>query len=134
MSENDNQIEQFLNALEGEWVGRAEMTPIGPRPYDLHFKRNSQGQVEGSTGTSTIHYWMFFEEQDRLVIRFLSTFGNNQEPTFLDAEKWDGEAVYFQAREPELLTLKVSIPAQTLSIDVLHWNKPHVSIRLKRLH
>jgi len=132
-SETETQIDQFLVALEGEWVGRAEVTPIGPRSYNIHFKPNPQGLVEGSTGTSTVHYWKFYREQDRLVIRFLSTFANNRKPIFLDAVKWDDQGIFFQARDPALLTLKVSFPTEVLSIDVLHWNQPHVSIRLTKV-
>ena len=31
------QTDQFLHALIGDWIGRAELTPIGPRDYDIRF-------------------------------------------------------------------------------------------------
>ncbi|MDH3695387.1 MAG: hypothetical protein OER96_12545 [Gammaproteobacteria bacterium] len=124
----------FIAAIEGQWVGRAEVTPIGPRPYNITFRRTSQGRVEGSTnpGRSATHYWAFYEENGDLRISFLTTFAGNRDPIFLDAKDWDDNGVLFRAKEPRLLSVRVLSTPDRLLIDVYHWDRPHVSIRLKR--
>jgi len=137
VAENANeatQSESFLAALEATWRGRAEVTPIGPRPYDITFERKKDGRVEGSTGASTVHYWTFYRQKNALVIRFLSTFGGNRDPIFLYAGLWGESGVLFKAKGPELLSVRVSFPSNLLSINVYHWDKPHVSIRLTRTY
>ena len=124
--------DQFLQALVGDWVGRAELTPIGPRGYDIRFSRDQDGSISGSTGEATIHHWTFFREEDLVTIRFLSTFAGNREPILLYEVSRDEKGILFRARDPELLSVKVSIPSKQLSIDVFHWDQPHVSIRLSR--
>lgn len=124
--------QRFLSALEGSWKGQAVMTPIGPRPYDLNFERGADGLVSASSGESTVHYWTFYRQENDLVIRFLSTFGGNREPILLYAAQRDESGILFRANNPELLSVRVSYPAERLSIDVFHWDQPHVSIRLTR--
>ena len=45
----------FLAAIEGPWVGRARVTPMGPRPYDMTFVRTASMRLEGQAhlGVST---------------------------------------------------------------------------------
>lgn len=131
--EAEGWIDRFLSAIEGEWIGQAETTPIGPRPYDISFTETAPGNVEGSvdTGAST-HYWTFFDEAGRLRIRFLSTFGGNREPIFLDVDKRESEGIVFRAARPPLLSVRVSLSPEQLRIDVFHWDEPHVEIRLTR--
>lgn len=132
--EQEKWIEQFLIALEGDWIGRAELTPIGPRPYNIRFAQTASGKVEGSvaTGANTTHYWTFFKDTDRLRIRFLSTFAGNEKPTFLDVDTLESEAILFRAADPPLLSVRVSVSSERLHINVYHWDKPHVEIRLTR--
>ena len=120
--------------MEGRWVGQADVTPIGPRPYDITFRPTSQGRVEGSTNPSrsSTHYWAFYEENGELRIRFLTTFAGNRDPIFLNAKEWDNAGVLFRATEPTLLSVRVLPTPDRLSIDVYHWDRLHVSIRLKR--
>lgn len=126
--------EIFLSALEASWQGRAELTPIGPRPYDITFERSGDRKVIGSTGNATVHHWAFYQQDNNLTIRFLSTFGGNRDPIYLHAEESDESGVLFRAIQPELLSVRVSVSARLLSIDVFHWDQPHVSIRLTRKH
>ena len=126
-------IHRFLSALEGEWIGRAGTTPIGPRPYDISFMQTAPGIVVGSVDTgASIHHWKFFEEDGRLRIRFLSTFGGNREPIFLDVDEREDEGILFRAARPPLLSVRVSVSPEPLRIEVFHWNEPHVEIRLTR--
>jgi hypothetical protein len=120
----------FLSALQASWQGRAELTPVGPRPYDITFEGNANGEVNGFTGDAVVHHWRFYQQDNNLTIRFLSTFGGNTEPVFLHAREWDERGVLFRAKEPELLSVRVSVSSDLLLIDVFHWDEPHVSIRL----
>ena len=126
-------IARFLSGVQGEWVGRAQTTPIGPRRYDISFAETTAGTVDGQaqTGAST-HYWSFFNEAGNLRIRFLSTFGGNQEPIFLDVAKREVGGILFRAARLPLLSVRVFMSAERLDIDVFHWNEPHVEIRLAR--
>lgn len=131
--ETEGWINHFLGSVEGEWVGKAETTPIGPRPYDISFTHTTPGNVEGSVDTgASIHHWTFFDEAGRLRIRFLSTFGGNREPIFLDVDKRESEGILFRAAERRWLSVRVLVSAEQLRIDVFHWDEPHVEIRLTR--
>ena len=124
---------RFLQALTGSWTGKAERTPIGPRPYDITFAATAAGRVTGSAHPGrAIHHWTFYYADDRLRLEFLSTFAGNREPIRLHAAEHDARGVLFRARDPALLSVRVSPMANRLHLDVFHWDRPHVSIRLRR--
>ena len=133
-SEQAERTKQFLSATEGDWVGRAELTPIGPRPYNIKISKIGVEKIKGTavTGTNTEHHWTFFTHNDRLRIRFLTTFAGNDEPVYLDVAKWESDSILFRATNPELLSVRVSVTNTHLNINVYHWDKPHVEIRLTR--
>src|SRR5215475_4646939 len=88
----------FLMAMEGVWEGQARRTPIGPRPYDITFVRTRLGQVEGAAHPgASVHSWTFYEEEAALKLRFLSTFGGNQQPWVLTARAERERGVVFEA-------------------------------------
>lgn len=125
--------EDFLRALEGSWTGRAEVTPVGPRPYDIRFLRVAPNRIEGEAHPgASVHYWAFHADNGALRLRFLSTFAGNEEPTYLDAVDWIDDAVLFKARKPDFLKLRITPGPRSLKIDVLHHDKLHVAIRLTR--
>lgn len=127
--------EQFLLSLEGEWIGKAEITPIGPVNYDITFKRTKKTQVEGAVKLkAATHYWTFYEDKNQLKLLFLTTFRGNTKPIDLEVCEWDKDGVLFQAKKPELLSLRVMSSADQLSIDIFHWDKLHVSIRLNKFN
>jgi hypothetical protein len=122
----------FLAAIEGPWEGQARVTPIGPRPYDLTFMRTAPMRVEGEAHPGrSIHYWTFYEEDETLKLRFLSTFGGNRQPLFLTATAEQDGALIFHAPQPGFLEVYVRPQAQTLTIEIFLRGKPHVEIHLK---
>lgn len=125
--------EEFLAMLEGNWVGKAEVTPIGPRPYDITFVRATPVRLEGVANPGGArHFWLFYEEAGDIRLRFLSTFAGNQTPTYLDVIDWSGGAVVFRARNPTFLKVRVQQQGRHLNIDVFHRDRLHVAIRLSR--
>jgi hypothetical protein len=122
----------FLAAVEGPWEGQARVTPIGPRPYNMTFVRTAPRRVEGEAHPgASIHYWTFYEEDETLKLRFLSTFGGNRQPLFLTATaEHDGEIV-FHAPQPGFLAVHVRPQAETLTIQIFLRGKPHVEIHLR---
>ena len=123
----------FLAAIEGPWEGQARVTPIGPRPYDIAFVRTAPQQVEGAAhpGAST-HYWTFSEAEETLHLRFLSTFGGNQQPLSLTAVAEQEGALIFRAPQPGFLEVRVRPQPATLVIQIFLRGKPHVEIYLAR--
>jgi len=129
-----DRIAAFLAAVEGKWEGKAAVTPIGPRPYDITFRRNATGDLEGSAqpGGAT-HVWTFRQEGRSLQLRFLSTFRGNRQPILLLLQdEVDGEWV-FQAVQPVFLKVRIRIETREMVIRVLHHDRLHVEIRLRRL-
>ncbi|HSH30245.1 MAG TPA: hypothetical protein VK971_10090 [Thiohalobacter sp.] len=125
--------EAFFNRLAGAWNGRASVTPVGPRPYDIHFEQRDSTWIYGSADPgAAIHHWGFYCHGGRLQLRFLSTFRGNRSPTLLDAVEITGERVVFQAREPEFLRVVVTPGWKQSRFEVLHHGKPHVLIELTR--
>jgi hypothetical protein len=123
----------FLAAVEGPWEGRARVTPIGPRPYDMTFVRTGPRQVEGEAHPgASIHYWTFYEEDETLKLRFLSTFGGNRQPLFLTATAEHDGVMGFHAPQPGFLAVHVRPQAELLTIQIFLRGKPHVEIHLRR--
>jgi hypothetical protein len=78
----------FLEGIEGPWEAQVSHAPIGPQPYDMAFVGTAPRRVEGEVHLgASIHYWMFYEEDEMLKLRFLSTFGDNLQPLFLSATR-----------------------------------------------
>jgi hypothetical protein len=122
----------FLAAVEGPWEGQARVTPIGPRPYDLTFVRTTPRRVEGEAHPgASIHYWTFYEEDEMLKLRFLSTFGGNRQPLFLTATAEQDGGLIFHAPQPAFLEVHVRPQADTLMIQIFLRGKPHVEIHLR---
>jgi len=122
----------FLAAVEGPWEGRASVTPIGPRPYDMTFVRTAPRRVEGEAHPgASIHYWTFYEEDETLKLRFLSTFGGNRQPLFLTATAEHDGAMVFRAPQPGFLAVHVRPQAETLAIQIFLRGNPHVEIHLR---
>ncbi len=121
----------FLTALEGVWEGRARVTPIGPRPYNITFVRTATMRLEGQAdpGAST-HYWTFFEEANKLQLRFLSTFAGNRQPLWLTAIEVRAETMVFRTPQPNFLEVHVTPLATTLTLQIFLHGQPHVEIHL----
>jgi hypothetical protein len=126
-------VPDLLTLLKGAWARQAVITPIGPRPYDLDFRRTPDGHLDGAAqpGGST-HHWSFRRHGDGLVLRFLSTFAGNTDPIWLDAVDARAPEIVFQARHPAFLRVRVRPgPAETW-IRIFHGERLHVEIRLTR--
>jgi hypothetical protein len=122
----------FLAAIEGPWEGQARLTPIGPRPYDMTFMRTAPRQVEGEAHPgASVHYWTFYEEDETLKLRFLSTFGSNRQPLFLTAAAEHDGVLVFHAPQPGFLEVHVRPQAETLTMKIFLRGKPHVEIHLR---
>jgi hypothetical protein len=123
----------FLRALEGAWQGEARVTPVGPRPYDITFTRTNSHALHGAAlpGASA-HYWTFYEEEEGLKLRFLSTFAGNRQPLFLTATTAHDGLMVFHATPPEFLEVRLRPQDDTVTVHIILRNKPHVAILLTR--
>jgi hypothetical protein len=123
----------FLAALEGAWEGRASITPVGPRPYDIIFKRVAPTRLEGAAhpSPSATHFWSFYKEGETPRLRFLSTFAGNREPLFLRATEEKNGAMIFQVTQPRLEVRVIPMP-RNLTILIFLRGRPHVEIHLTR--
>lgn len=135
ISETQNQYTDFFQSLQGNWKGCADETPVGPRPYDIHFQFNKQGHLNGTArpGPVSDHHWSYQMNGGVLWIKFLSTFRDNQVPTWLSAVSIDGPMVTFRSNKVRKLKVEVTIIDNTQNIEIYLHNKPHVSIRLARV-
>ena len=123
----------LFDRLAGAWNGRASVTPVGPRPYDIRFERRDRNWIYGSAEPgAAIHHWGFYCRDGGLQLRFLSTFRGNRDPTLLDAVEISDDRLVFQAREPEFLRVVVTPGREQSRFEVLHHGKRHVLIKLER--
>jgi hypothetical protein len=130
----DARVVAFLDRPAGPWVGRAETTPSGPRPYDMTFVRRADGGLEAaaSPGAST-HHWTFLAAAGGLELTFLSTFAGNREPQRFAPATFAGEEARFTTtKRPDRLEVRVRPGRERLEIDVLRHGRLHVGIRLQR--
>ena len=114
-------------------IGRATITPVGPRPYDITFRRSPQGQVAGAAypGDNSTHYWTFYQEDQALKLRFLSTFAGNTQPLFLMAAEIVKDTWIFKSARPRYLEVQVKPRGFTLELEILLHGKRHVFIHLE---
>lgn len=125
--------ELFLQTLRGEWSGRATVTPRGPLPYDIRFEPAVPGGIAGVADTGEAeHHWHFFADGDGVALRFLTTFGGNDDALYLDSVERDDTGVLFRARRPPYLTLRVEPGPHLTWIRVYLHGESHVVIRLER--
>ena len=106
---------------------------MGPRPYDMTFVRTAPMRLEGQAhlGVST-HFWTFYDEDETLKLRFLSTFAGTQQPLWLAATVEHEGALVFHTPQPHFLEVHVRPQAQTLTLRIFLRGTPHVEIALTR--
>ena len=125
--------EDFQNRLVGKWSGQATLTPLGPRPYNIDFQFDAEGILKGAANPgASIHHWWFYTDEGRLTLRFLSTFADNQTPTYLYGTQIDPATYRFHAEHPDFLSLTMKLRPTQIAVDIFHHDNPHVSIRLER--
>lgn len=122
----------LVGALEGDWCGEAVRTPVGPLPYDMSFERRPDGAVAGVANPgAALHHWTFSELKDGPRLRFLTTFGGNDEPMHLVGSAQEDGYRFASAAVPGL-ALTVSPVGDALDIRVRLDGQPHVAIHLER--
>ncbi|MCG8426896.1 MAG: hypothetical protein MI754_06020 [Chromatiales bacterium] len=132
--EKQSQFSGFFQSLKGNWKGCAVKTPVGPRPYDIHFRYDEEGYLSGvaDPGPVSDHHWAYQTEDGVLRLRFLSTFRGNEVPTWLSAVAKKGSTLTFRSEKVRKLKVEVTIIDTTQNIDIYLYDEPHVSIRLTR--
>jgi hypothetical protein len=111
------------------------VTPVGPRPYDITFTPHPPNALRGAArpGAST-HSWTFYEEDEALKLRFLSTFAGNRQPLSLTGVTAREGTVVFRTSVPDFLEVHVTPQAEATAINIILRGKPHVEIYLTRDH
>ncbi|MEA3277784.1 MAG: hypothetical protein U9Q81_21390 [Pseudomonadota bacterium] len=126
-------IADFLLGLTGDWEGEAYRTPQGRLPYAIRFERTAEGHVSAVANPGgALHHWTFFEEAGALRLRFLTTFGGNDEPIHLVANGSAADAFEFRSGTLEHLRVRIEPHDRMIDVDVSLHGKPHVGIRWAR--
>ena len=129
-----SEMPQRIAQLPGFWDGQAVETPVGPVNYDIQFHSCRDGSIAGVANTgASLHYWKFWPEERPVRLRFLSTFRDNREPSFLVADRMEESSLHFLAPELELLSLNFSLSGNEAEIQVFHHGEPHVQVRLSKI-
>ena len=129
-----SEMQQRISQLPGFWDGQAVETPVGPVNYDIQFHQCRDGSIAGVANTgASLHYWQFWPDKSPVRMRFLSTFRDNREPTFLIADRGEANSLHFQAPELDLLSLRFSLSGNEADIQVFHHGEPHVHIQLSKI-
>lgn len=131
-TENHNEYYDFFQSLQGNWKGCAIKTPVGPRPYDIHFEFDGSTNLNGlaDPGPVSDHHWSYQLDNDVLWLKFISSFRGNIEPIWLSATENKGMAITFRSKKVQKLKVEVTIINNMQNIEIYLHNKPHVSIRL----
>lgn len=124
----------FIQSVQGNWKGCAVATPIGPRPYDIHFIKKTSGHINGvaDPGKASDHYWSYQLEEDVLWLKFLSTFRGNEDPIWLSAIGRRNNTIVFRSKSVRKLKVEVTLVDNKQNIEIFLYEKPHVSIRLEK--
>jgi hypothetical protein len=123
----------FLQSLRGEWDGRAVQTPAGPTPYDIHFAWTDDECLSGTANNGfSNHTWTFCRDGRELTLDFQSDFRGNREPIRFQAVSALNGAVVFHAESHPFMDVEISVSDHDVRIDVIHHEKLHVRIELRR--
>jgi hypothetical protein len=124
----------FLSMLAGSWKGRAVITPVGPRPYDIAFVFDDSKRLAGASrpGDVSTHYWTFFVEDNVLKLSFLSTFAGNRQPIYLKANAEEAGTWFFNTDDVHFLEVRVHPQKLTTRIQIYLRGEHHVEIELIR--
>jgi hypothetical protein len=123
----------FLSAVAGAWKGSAVRTPAGPFTYDIEFSADATGCRSGvAEPGGTHHRWMFCPAADSLELEFLSDFRGNDRPMLLPLETVDDGTLVFHSQTLDFLKVLARIERDCLRLQVLHHDRLHVEIHLRR--
>jgi hypothetical protein len=123
----------FLAALAGDWRGRAVQTPAGPLPYDIRFAPDPAGCMAGIAAPGgASHHWKFCAGRAGLELEFLSDFRGNDRPLFLRLQGREGDSLVFRSPTLEFLKIHALLQSGCLRLTVLHDDRLHVDIHLRR--
>ena len=124
----------FLAMLEGSWLGKATITPVGPRPYDITFGFDDSKRLVGASrpGNVSTHYWTFYVEDNVLKLEFLSTFAGNRQPIHLTANTEEAGTWYFTTEDITFLEVRVRPQKRATRIQIYLRGEHHVEIELDR--
>ena len=129
----DDSVADFLSAVSGRWEGRAVHTPVGPFPYDIDFARDAEGCAAGVARPGSFHHrWQFCPAGDGLELEFLSDFGGNDQPLYLQLHGTDNDTFMFHSRTHAFLKVGARFEGECLRLQVLHDDRLHVEIHLRR--
>ena len=124
----------FLSMLAGPWQGKATITPVGSRPYDITFGFDDSKRLTGASrpGDVSTHYWTFYVENSKLKLKFLSTFAGNRQPIYLTANTEEAGTWYFNTADIHFLEVRVRPQKRAARIQIYLRGKHHVEIELAR--
>ena len=124
----------FLSLLAGPWKGKATITPVGPRPYDITFVFENSKRLAGAAlpGDVSTHYWTFFVENNVLKLKFLSTFAGNRQPMVLTLNAEDAGIWIFNTDDVHFLEVRVQPQKRATRIQIYLQGEHHVEIELAR--
>lgn len=125
----------FLRELVGFWSGRAVQTPVGPRPYNIHFEWLSAQCIYGiaNNGFSN-HTWTFCLDGKKILnLTFLSDFSGNKTPINFNVFILKKELFIFKADTHQFMEVQISRYGRTRWIKVYHYGKLYVSIFLEHM-
>lgn len=129
----ESETDAFLSSVTGAWQGRAVHTPAGPFSYDIEFSTDATGCISGVAEPGGVHHrWIFCPVADRLELEFLSDFGGNDRLMFLPLEGVDAGTLVFHSQTLDFLKVLARIEEDCLRLQVLHHDRLHVEIHLRR--
>jgi hypothetical protein len=127
------QAAELLAALEGTWRGRAVVTPVGPAPYDIVFRRRAGGCIAGTADNGFSHHtWVFCNAAGSLSLDFTSDFRGNTTPIHFHEVASDGTDLLFRAPSHDFMDLKLAVRGDTATAEVYHHGRLHVRIEWRR--
>lgn len=131
---DSNRINDFLNLISSNWRGTAVQTPIGRVTYNIEFLKDTNGQVTGAAFLHrSTHYWVFYPQEDKLKLKFLSTFAGNDRPIFFHALHYSQDGYEFSSISRNDVKVFIKPEKQEMTIRIFLRNQAHVKIELEKM-
>jgi hypothetical protein len=119
--------------MSGKWQGRAVHTPVGPTPYDIHFRGSEENCISGTADNNVSHHtWSFCNNADTLSLDFLSDFRGNDQWIHFQLKSQDGSIIVFRAESHPFMDVVVEVSEDKVDIKIMHYAKLHVEIVLQK--
>ena len=125
-------FDSLVELMQGEWRGMAVKTPVGPMEYNINYTLSDNGLIGVADTGSSYHHWQFVNVNNKLKLKFLSTFRGNTKPRYLEYSHTKNNKHFFHHLHPDYLRIQITPGEGSIELHIILRGESHVKIELNR--